>query len=90
MRGYHEAPRHTATIFTTEPKDIVIQRWLQNHPGCAIESTLVKDGTVEIVYTKNAEVEKARLANEKPEVCIGTVDDHRRNSLSRGNRGIQL
>ncbi len=90
MRGYHEVVRHTSTIFTDKPKAVVLENWQKNHPDCTIEFTTAKDGTLEIVYVKNADVEAVRLANEKPDVCIGTVDDHRRNSLSRGNRGIQL
>lgn len=74
MRDIHHAPRHRATSFADKPKDIVIREFEESHPGCTIENVSVFNGTVEIDYVKDAEVEAARLANEKPAICIGKYD----------------
>jgi hypothetical protein len=90
MRGNHFAPHHKSTIFTDDPKAVFEERWLKSHPGCTIVHLTLSNSTGEVTYTKDAEVEAARLLNERPDVCIGTVDDQRRGSLSRRTPGIQL
>ncbi len=90
MRGNHFAPQHKSTIFTDDTKAIFEERWLKSHPGCTIVHLTLSNSTGEVTYTKDDEVEAARLLNERPDVCIGRAEDYSRNSLSRHTKGLQL
>lgn len=88
MRGYHEANQHKSTLISDEPKAVVLEKWSKAHPGCTIVQAIACNSSVEIIFTKDSEVEAARLENEKPDVCIGRAQDYSRDSLSIGSKGI--
>jgi hypothetical protein len=86
----HQVSIHSKTNFEDKPESVVIAEFAKEHPDCTIVNTTTFNGTVKINYTRNSEVEAARLLSMQPDVRVGNMDDDKTFSVSKSSRGIQL
>lgn len=90
--GMHQARQHKATICTDKTKDEAVALFEREHPECVVKTASSSGGWVDIWYTKKADEEAAKQRNENPPQAkrVGSVEDHRPNSLSKASRGIEF